>query len=86
MSLTQWLTRHCPTVSCRPVAKASLSFVPTPSALDTSTGSRVSSGTRYSPPNAPSSDRVKRSRVEATSAFRLSLARSAASRSTPASR
>ena len=40
MSLTQWLTRSAPTVSCRPVMNATFSFVPTPSALDTSTGSR----------------------------------------------
>ena len=40
MSLTQWFTRSAPTVSCRPVMNATFSFVPTPSALDTSTGSR----------------------------------------------
>ena len=40
MSLTQWLTRSAPTVSCRPVMNATFSLVPTPSALDTSTGSR----------------------------------------------
>ena len=34
MSLTQWFTRSCPTVSCRPASIATLSFVPTPSALD----------------------------------------------------
>ena len=42
MSLTQWFTRSAPIVSCRPVMNATFSFVPTPSALDTSTGSRQS--------------------------------------------
>ena len=41
MSLTQWLTRSWPMVSWRSSATASLSFVPTPSMLDTSTGSRM---------------------------------------------
>ncbi len=40
MSLTQWFTRSTPTVSCRFAMKATFSLVPTPSALDTSTGSR----------------------------------------------
>jgi hypothetical protein len=39
--LTQWDTRSMPTVSCRPVMKASFSFVPTPSTLETSTGSSM---------------------------------------------
>jgi hypothetical protein len=39
MSLTQWLTRSAPTVSWVSIMNATLSFVPTPSALETSTGS-----------------------------------------------
>ena len=39
-SLTDIATRSMPTVSCLFVAKASLSFVPTPSVEATSTGSR----------------------------------------------
>ena len=39
-SLTDMATRSMPTVACRPVAKASLSLVPTPSVEATSTGSR----------------------------------------------
>ena len=43
-----------PTVSWRPVRKASLSFVPTPSVPDTSTGSRYFFTSRAkSPPNPP---------------------------------
>ena len=41
MSLTQWFTRSAPMVSCRSIAKAIFSFVPTPSTLETSTGSRI---------------------------------------------
>ena len=41
MSLTQWFTRSAPTVSCRFMAKAIFNFVPTPSTLATSTGSRI---------------------------------------------
>ena len=42
MSLTQWLTRSTPTVSWRPVMNATFSLVPTPSALETSTGCGIS--------------------------------------------
>ncbi len=41
MSFTQWFTRSAPTVSCRFMAKAIFNFVPTPSTLATSTGSRI---------------------------------------------
>ena len=41
MSLTQWFTRSAPTVECSPISKAILSLVPTPSTLETSTGSSV---------------------------------------------
>ena len=40
MSLTQWFTRSAPTVWCRFISKAIFSLVPTPSTLETSTGSR----------------------------------------------
>ena len=44
-------------MSCRPVMNATLSFVPTPSALDTSTGSRYRSRSIWNrPPNDPMSD------------------------------
>ena len=57
MSFTQWFTRSAPTVSCRPVMNATLSLVPTPSALDTSTGSRYRSRSSWnSPPNDPMSE------------------------------
>ena len=86
MSLTQWLTRSAPTVSCRPERNATLSLVPTPSALDTSTGASRPPGTAYMPPNEPIPERVWRSWVLATSALMAFFARSAASRSTPAPR
>ena len=40
MSFTQWFTRSTPIVSCTPAMNATLSFVPTPSALATRTGLR----------------------------------------------
>ncbi len=83
--MTQWLTRSSPTVPCRPLAKATFSLVPTPSVDATSTGSRTPRGTRYSPPNEPSSERVSGVAVERTSAATPFIARCAASMSTPAS-
>ena len=41
MSLTQWFTRSAPMVWCRFISKAIFSLVPTPSTLETSTGSSV---------------------------------------------
>ena len=86
MSFTQWLTRSAPTVSWRPERKATLSLVPTPSALETSTGASSPPGTAYMPPNEPMPERVWRSWVLATSDLMALFARSAASRSTPAAR
>jgi hypothetical protein len=46
-------TRSIPTVPCLPVAKASLSLVPTPSVPDTSTGSRSPGGIMTSDEKPP---------------------------------
>src|SRR5438034_2205295 len=54
MSSTQWFTRSMPTVSCLFMAKAIFNFVPTPSMLATSTGSRIpGKPARNNPPNPP---------------------------------
>src|SRR5437763_16732709 len=63
---------------------ATFSLVPTPSVLATSTGRRASRGTRYSPPNEPSSESVSAVAVERTSSATPFIARAAASMSTPA--
>src|SRR4051812_1933194 len=84
MSFTQWFTRSSPTVPWRPVRKASFSLVPTPSVLATRTGCRAPRGTRYSPPNEPSSLSVSGVAVERTSSATPTIARCAASMSTPA--
>ena len=68
MSLTHMATQSMPTVSCRPVRKASFSLVPTPSVPLTSTGSRRPAGSANAPPNPPSSDRTPAVRVRATDA------------------
>ena len=41
MSFTQWFTRSAPTVWCRFISKAIFSLVPTPSTLETRTGSEI---------------------------------------------
>ena len=41
MSLTQWFTRSAPMVWCSFISKAIFSLVPTPSTLETSTGSAI---------------------------------------------
>ena len=57
MSLTQWFTRSAPMVLCWLAMKATLSLVPTPSALDTSTGSlHADASSLNRPPNEPISD------------------------------
>src|SRR5438552_9668926 len=54
MSSTQWFTRSMPTVSGLFMAKAIFNFVPTPSMLATSTGSRIPGKlARNNPPNPP---------------------------------
>ena len=84
MSLTQWFTRSWPTVSCRPASMATLSFVPTPSALATSTGLGHVGGMRNMPPNPPNAPRAPAVSVDSTSALMRRFASSAASMSTPA--
>src|SRR6266851_5374837 len=63
MSLMKLLTRSPPTVECTPMAVATLSFVPTPSALETSTGSLhfLRSSAKRAPklPMPPSTQGVK---------------------------
>src|SRR5438067_10325896 len=54
MSSMQWFTRSMPMVSCLFIAKAIFNFVPTPSMLATSTGSRIPGKlARNKPPNPP---------------------------------
>src|SRR5262245_51408577 len=86
MSLTQWLTRSSPTVSCLPALMATRTLVPTPSVLMTSVGSTTSAGTLTIPPNEPSTPRASVVRVDATAAPLRCLVAAATSRSTPASR
>src|SRR5688500_3523705 len=86
MSLTQWFTRSWPMVSWRPAICATFSFVPTPSALETSSGSLESVGTRNSPPNPPGLETTCAVAVLLTRSRMRCLASRAASRSTPASR
>src|SRR5260364_151903 len=67
ISLTHIATKSCPIAACRPSCAASLSLVPTPSAPDTSTGSRYFLGTSKSAPKPPMplstpSRRVRRAR------------------------
>src|SRR6202050_3661688 len=86
MSLTQWFPRSAPTVECRPMAKAILSFVPTPSTLETSTGSRyLVLSTANSPPNPPISLSTPRVKVLCARYLMRCLVRLARSISTPAS-
>jgi hypothetical protein len=86
MSLTQWLTRSWPTVSWRPDSIATLILVPTPSALETSTGLGTSVGTRNIPPKPPKLPRAPAVTVDSTNRLMRCLASSAASISTPAAR
>src|ERR1700722_6991860 len=86
MSLTHMATRSIPIVSCVPVAKAILSFVPTPSVPLTRTGSSTSEGTRQSPAKPPTSLTTSAIRVIFASGLIRSTSSSPASMSTPASR
>ena len=74
MSFTQWLTRSAPTVSWRFIANAIFSFVPTPSTLATSTGSRIPEkfGAK-SPPKPPIFPRTSGPWVSRTRAWMRSL-------------
>ena len=70
-------------VSCTPVAKATLSLVPTPSVPLTSTGSLDTVGTRQSPAKPPTSAMTSAMRVAAASGLMRSTSSSPASMSTP---
>src|SRR3984957_9907502 len=86
MSLTQWLTRSAPTVECRPISNAILSLVPTPSTLDTSTGSMylvLSMANR--PPKPPISLSTPRVKVLCAKYLMRCFVRFARLISTPAS-
>src|SRR5579884_45093 len=85
MSFTQWFTRSAPTVWCRFMAKAIFSLVPTPSALDTKTGSRYFVPRANNPPKLPMSLRTLRVNVFCARYLMRCLARSARLISTPAS-
>src|SRR5664279_6025851 len=86
MSFTQWFTRSCPTVPWTPAAIATFSFVPTPSAEATRSGSDipVKSGGN-SPPNPPTSPTTPGVKVERIASFARATAPIFASISTPAS-
>ena len=85
MSLTQWLTRSAPQVSCRPAIAATFNFVPTPSVEATRTGSAYfeKSGLNRppKPPTSPSTPFVK---VDRIASFEAAIAFIFASMSTPA--
>src|SRR5690606_15940651 len=79
-------TRSIPIVSCRPSAKASLSFVPTPSVPLTSKGSSMSAGSAHRPAKPPTSATTSGMRVLFASGLMRSTSSSPESMSTPASR
>src|SRR5579862_1862942 len=86
MSLTQWFTRSPPTVECRSISKAIFSLVPTPSTLETRTGSAYFVlSTANSPPNPPISLRTPRVNVLCARYLMRCLVRLARLMSTPAS-
>ena len=87
MSLTQWLTRSAPQVSCRPIAIATFSFVP--DAVGRGDEDRLAilpekSG-RKSPPKPPTSPSTPGVNVERIAFFARASAAAFASMSTPAS-
>ncbi len=73
-------------VSYRPTVRATISLVPTPSMLLTSTGSSQSRGTLNSPPKWPISERTSGPQVSFTSRAIARVASFALSMSTPESR
>ena len=86
MSLTLMATRSMPTVSFRPVAKATISLVPTPSVEDTSTGS--SSPVKRalnSAPKPPTPPRTSLRALALTDGFIRSTSLAPSSMLTPAS-
>ena len=70
--------------SWRPASMATLIFVPTPSALETSSGALASAGTRNIPPKPPNAPRAPDVNVLSTSALMRCFDDSAAAMSTPA--
>jgi hypothetical protein len=76
--------RSIPTVSCRRVRKAILSFVPTPSVPETSTGSLYFLSANR-PPKPPMCVMTSGRNVDFTKGFIFWTKRSPASMSTPAS-
>ena len=68
ISLTQWLTKSCPMVSCRSIRKATFNFVPTPSTLETRIGCLSCRVLRANkPPNPPTFPITSRRCVDASS-------------------
>jgi len=64
-----------PIVSCRPVRKATLSLVPTPSQPATSTGASGPSPKTYAPPKAPGGNTTSGPSVAWAKALIFSTAR-----------
>ncbi len=86
MSFTQWFTRSAPMVWCRFISKASFSLVPTPSTLETSTGSRYFLGSSENrPPKPPISLSTPLLKVRWARYLMRCLVRLARAMSTPAS-
>src|SRR5437870_3502514 len=86
MSFTLIATRSIPMVSCRFMASASFSLVPTPSVPATSTGSRYRLGSSTSAPNPPMPASTSGRSVALANGLIASTSASPASMSTPASR
>src|SRR5262245_1436176 len=84
MSLTQWLTRSWPTVSCFFAAMATAIFVPTPSVDAQTRGFFMPEGARISPPNPPNSPTTSLFQVASIAVRADSIASAFASMSTPA--
>ena len=85
MSLTLMATKSIPTVSCLFSSNANLSFVPTPSVPETSTGSLYFLGTSNKDPKPPIPPKTSARIVFFANGLILSTSASPASISTPAS-
>src|ERR1700678_1686289 len=86
MSFTQWCTKSAPTVECSPISKAIFSLVPTPSTLETNTGSTyLVLSTANRPPKPPISLSTPRVNVLCAKYLMRCLVRLAWSMFTPAS-
>ena len=79
-------TKSMPTVPCLPASWATLSFVPTPSVPETSSGSAMSLAAAMlnKPPNPPMSPTTSGRYVECTVSLMASTARAPSAVSTPA--